>query len=172
MGQALQAVEAQPEEKPGFTQLCTVNKLKPLQRRVLEALAISLRIAVACKAAGISRTSFYNWLDEPAFRECYDACMANAVPSVEIAHFKAATGKDTLARIHILKNRHPMYREKPLEIVQRTDSNTVLAATANAIAATELSKAISLLIGATKATATTELQVLEGHPSCELSPSK
>jgi hypothetical protein len=136
----------------------------------LEALAVSLRIAVACKVSGVSRTSFYNWLDEPAFRECYDACIANAVPSVEIAHFKAATGKDTLARIHILKNRHPAYREKPLEIVQRTDANTVLTATANAIAATELSKAIGLLIGATKTQAAPELQVVE-VPSCESSPT-
>ena len=153
MGQALQTVDTLPpptsDAAPNFGLICRQNGLKPRQRKVLRALMQTLEVAEACKTADIPPSTFYYWLDKPAFRACYDAAMANAVPSVEIAHFKAATGKDTLARIHILKNRHPMYREKPLEIVQRTDGNTVLAATANAIAATELSKAISLLIGAT-----------------------
>lgn len=164
MGNALQIQETasqqelQPQET--FTAICRTNKLKPRQRKALRCLQRTLVVTDACREAGICERTFYNWLDRPAFRKAYDAAMQATVPAVEIAHFQAAKGKDTLARIHILKNRHPMYREKPLEIVQRTDANTVLTAAANAIAATELSKAIGLLIGPTKAQ-NTEVEIVE-----------
>ena len=169
MGQALQTVKPTEEEDP---LLAAFGKLSTKQRDLLEVLPECATVKEACEKAGVPERTGRRWLTQPVFKEAYYQCGVLACADVELAQINAAKGKDTLARIHYLKNRHPAYREKPLEIVQRTDGNTVLAATANAIAATELSKAIQLLIGATKATATTELQVLEGHPSCELSPSK
>src|ERR1035441_5215369 len=100
MGQALQTVVTLPpptsDAAPNFGLICRQNGLKPRQRKVLRALMQTLEVAEACKATDIPPSTFYYWLDKPAFRACYDAAMANAVPSVEIAHFKAATGKDTL----------------------------------------------------------------------------
>ena len=85
--------------------------LKPRQRLVLNKLTVCLEVQQACREAAVANSTFYGWLDNPNFRACYDQAMQAAVPQVEVAHFKAATGKDTLARIHILKSRHPSYKE-------------------------------------------------------------
>lgn len=110
------APESPPERELSLAETFRANKLKPNQRKFLRCLQRTLVIQDAAKDAGISERTAYYWLAKPRFRSCYDAAIMAAVPAVELAHFHAATGKDTLARIHILKNRHPAYREKPLEV--------------------------------------------------------
>lgn len=70
--------------------------------------------------------------------------MLEAVPQVELAHFQHALGKDTLARIHILKNRHPAYREKPLE-VSHTHTHTLTTGNSQSIAT--IAQGLAVLAG-------------------------
>jgi hypothetical protein len=144
MGNALQIQETAPRA-------LDYRSIKPKQRLFLKKLTeAGFVIRKAAELTGISEVTAFAWIRDPRFRPYWDDTIERAVPIVEAHHLESAMGKDTLSRLHFLRHRHPAYREKPLEIVQRTDANTVLTATANAIAATELSKAISLLIGATK----------------------
>ena len=141
------------------------RSIKPKQRLFLKKLTeAGFVIRKAAELTGISEVTAFAWIRDPRFRPYWDDTIERAVPIVEAHHLESAMGKDTLSRLHFLRHRHPAYREKPLEIVQRTDANTVLTATANAIAATELSKAIGLLLGATKRTETSPVLDVEPEP--------
>src|ERR1700680_2327653 len=128
--------------------------LKPRQKAFLDALRSTLVVENACDKAKIDQSLPYKWRkSDPNFKACWIEAIGEAVPEVELAHFRAAMGKDTLARIHILKNLDPRYREKPLEVVH-TDNRqcdmvpvTALPALASS-ALTMMAPAITALIQA------------------------
>jgi hypothetical protein len=96
--------------------------IKPSQRKFLAALAEhGFKVAPSAKAIGIHERTGWRWLADPKVRPHFDKLVADSVPLIEAAHVAAGLERDTLARIHILKNRHPLYREtQRIEVEHKT----------------------------------------------------
>ena len=68
--------------------------MKPHQRAVLKAFRETGNVRLACKAAGVGRSSHYRWLEEdPAYREAFDLAKLQAADVLEAeAHRRAVEG--------------------------------------------------------------------------------
>lgn len=87
--------------------MAEVNNLNSDKKRVLEALEEAHGIvSIACKNAGIGRTSFYNWKnDDSEFAAAVEEVNESAIDHVEGKLFNRIDDKDTTAIIFFLKTR-------------------------------------------------------------------
>lgn len=110
------------------------------QRKFLACLPeCGFSVGATAEKIGVAKTTAYRWLEKEHFQEAFNAALDRAVPLIEAAHIEKGLQKDTLARIHILKQRSERYREKPTEVQVQHQHQIGLAQGSEAIAAAALS---------------------------------
>jgi hypothetical protein len=79
----------------------------------LEAYRASGVVLLAATAAGVHRSTIYNWLRDPAFLEAWSAAEADAIERLELeARRRALTSSDALL-VFMLKSHKPeIYRDR------------------------------------------------------------
>ncbi len=81
-------------------------KTELAKKSVLEALEKSLGVVTtACKAAGVSRTQFYEWLKEPEFKAKVDEVKEITLDFAESKLHKLIDGGNVGATIFFLKTK-------------------------------------------------------------------
>ena len=88
--------------------------LSPRHKSFLEILSKkALNISASCRVYGIARSTFYNWLLEPGFREEVENLREGLIDDVETCLLKQIEQGDTTAIIFFLKTRgkHRRYTE-------------------------------------------------------------
>jgi hypothetical protein len=105
-----------PKEKTGVVRVTTGEWIETF----LSALRTLPVIRVACKEAGISRKTAYQWRErDPEFRAQWDEAHEDGIDMLEATLHKRAREKDTLASIFLLKAWRPeRYREHATTAVQ------------------------------------------------------
>jgi hypothetical protein len=85
---------------------------------------------IACKSAGISISTFYNYYDsDPEFAEKVDTIVEGIGQKVEQSLIKKAIeDKDTLAQIFFLKTQRGWKEKKEIEVTGKTELIQVLPA--------------------------------------------
>lgn len=100
-------------------------------------------ITRTCRKVGMHKDTFFDWCSrDENFRRCLDEIFARNIGAVEAAQYAFGMDKrGTLERIHVLKNRHPAYREK-LEITSKHEGPAAVEMMRlNAVATVELLQA-------------------------------
>ncbi len=83
-------------------------------------------ISDTCSTVGISRTTYYNWLDSDInFAKEIMECEMELNDDVRDVLVKKAGEGDMTAVIFYLKNRHPDFKQQPTTLIQQ-NFNTVL----------------------------------------------
>jgi len=99
----------------------TLDRVGQHKRALIEALGVSLGIvSEACKSVGVSRQTYYNYLQaDAAFEKAVKDIAEDAIDSVESALFKKVKGGNIVAIIFYLKCKAKQrgYVER-MEIVQ------------------------------------------------------
>lgn len=83
-------------------------------------------ITIACKTVGISRQTYYRWLQNPTFEVKVNVAMKEGVQYIndmtEAQLFKLVQEKNWQAVRYWLSHRHDKYRPWPVRIKQANDS--------------------------------------------------
>lgn len=81
-------------------------------------------ISVVCNAVGISRQTYYNWIeeDETFGKEMYELKMEKC-DEMEQQLYQRGFEKSDVALIYWLKNNHPNYKETP-KVLQQFNMNS------------------------------------------------
>lgn len=90
-----------------------INAFK--KQQILRSLANGVKVAPACRAASVGRSTFYEWYNkDPEFAREVDAAEWDTIASVEGFLFQACAALDTTAMIFFLCNRDPnRWQRKP-----------------------------------------------------------
>lgn len=95
------------------------DKFAPKKVKAIELWGVTKgHISNICRAIGISRQGFYNWMEDPEFAQALldsEAELNDDIRDVLIS--KAAEG-DMTAVIFYLKNRHPDFKQQPNVLIQ------------------------------------------------------
>ena len=85
-------------------------------------------ITDSCAVAGISRQTYYNWLEkEEGFRTAIIEAESNLNDEIRQVLISKAADGDMTAVIFYLKNRHPDYKQKPQEPVNPNVKRRIVA---------------------------------------------
>lgn len=77
-------------------------------------------ITKVCDILGIHRSTYYIWLEEDeGFRELMKEEKMKLCDLAESELFSRGLEKDTTALIYWLKNRHPDFKEQPMQLNQQ-----------------------------------------------------
>jgi len=117
-------MKAKKTNKPNATKTLTkINTLK--KKKFVETYRQLMgHITNTCRAIGINRTTYYNWLDkdEKFAKQIMEAEMELNDDIREVLIQKAAEG-DLTAVIFYLKKRHPDFKETPKVLIQQNFKN-------------------------------------------------
>jgi len=81
-------------------------------------------ITQSCQIAGISRTTYYKWLeDDPSFLDEVVQAESELNDDIRDVLINKASSGDMTAVIFYLKNRHPDFKPQPTTLIQ---NNTVI----------------------------------------------
>ncbi len=98
-----------------------IDKLDNIKKKQFVALYNQLfgHISNTCEATGISRQTYYNWLDDDTlFAQCIMESEMNLNDEVRDVLINKAASGDMTAVIFYLKNRHPDFKPQPTTLVQ------------------------------------------------------
>lgn len=105
------------------------DKLDIIKKRFVELYrdpANRANVSTICKAVGISRQTFYDWLkSNQEFAVAFNNALEELRDDMEqVLHEKAADG-NTAELIFWLKNNHPKYKEQRNILIQQNFSQIV-----------------------------------------------
>lgn len=104
-----------------------VNKLNAVKKQKFVETYRQLfgHITQSCQVAGISRTTYYTWLeDDPTFLDEIVTAESELNDDIRDVLINKASSGDMTAVIFYLKNRHPDFKPQPTTLIQ---NNTVIA---------------------------------------------
>ena len=88
-----------------------IRRTRRVRKQLLELLAAGSTVSQACAAVGISRRTFYTWLQQDAgFREALDAAYTRLIATAERTLQRAIEQGDTRAAMWLLERLAPEYR--------------------------------------------------------------
>jgi hypothetical protein len=101
----------------------TIGTESPQKKALLESLSKGVSVTEACKAAGIGRRTYYNWLEkDPDFEKDVRASEQAQIQTVEDSLYMNALNGNVTAQIFYLCNRS----NKRWLNIQRVESKTTL----------------------------------------------
>ena len=87
------------------------RKSRRLRQQLLQRLQQGDTVSQACAAVGLSRRTFYRWLqDDPAFDEAVALAETRLIAAAERTLLQAIEQGDTRAAMWVLERRTPEYR--------------------------------------------------------------
>jgi len=88
-----------------------IRRTRRVRKQLLELLAAGCTVSQACAAVGISRRTFYAWLQQDAaWREAVDAAYTRLIATAERTLQRAIEQGDTRAAMWLLERLAPEYR--------------------------------------------------------------
>lgn len=125
--------ENTPLEPPNSLARAKPAALKPWQQRFVDCLRDAPIVAMACKAAGISRVTAYHWRNQDeAFRTEWDSALEDGWDGVEEkALSMAKDGSERMIELLLRGNKAKTYREThggPLVNIQLGSTEAIEAA--------------------------------------------
>lgn len=82
-------------------------------------------ISTVCAAVGIHRSTYYDWLDnDDAFAKAMYEAKMEKCDEMEQQLYQRGFEKSDTALIYWLKNNHPNYKEKPMQVNQQFNMGT------------------------------------------------
>jgi hypothetical protein len=103
-----------PGARPGRERLAPADSREALKAAFLVAYTKWGNVTVGCRAAGIPRRSYYDWIaKDKAFANAVDAAREEVLDDLEEEMFKRARDKSDLLMIFTLKHNRDRYRETP-----------------------------------------------------------
>jgi hypothetical protein len=76
-------------------------------------------ISMVCSAVPINRATYYLWIEkDEKFRDAMYEAKMDKCDEAEQELYRRGLEKDTTALIYWLKNNHPNYKEKPMQVNQ------------------------------------------------------
>jgi len=97
--------------------MCLTRKSRRLRQPLLQRLQQGESVSQACAAVGLSRRTFYRWLqDDPAFDEAVALAETRLIAAAERTLLQAIEQGDTRAAMWVLERRTPEYRPLHLQL--------------------------------------------------------
>lgn len=116
-----------PNTQPaGSVELRAVDKLDAKKRRFVDLYdQLFGHITNTCQATGISRQTYYDWLDDdPIFARAILESESHLNDEIRDVLINKAASGDMTAVIFYLKNRHPDFKQQPSTLIQ---NNTIIS---------------------------------------------
>ena len=88
----------------------TQRRRRRVRRQLLELLESGSTVSQACAAVGISRRTFYTWLQDAEWREAVDCAYTRLIATAERTLHRAIEQGDTRAAMWLLERLAPEYR--------------------------------------------------------------
>lgn len=100
----------------------TFDKIDTIKSRFIDNFSreeVRCNVSLACDATGISRQTFYGWLEkDKQFSNVIDEIKAKMQDDMESVLVSRAVDNSDTALIFWLKNRHPDYKQQPTTLIQ------------------------------------------------------